>query len=951
MRYLFTTLFLCLFSTFLFAQNNYAVKGSVVDTASNAKLTNATVMVLNAKDSTLRKFARAGANGVFNIGPLNTGKFILLVTYPKYADYVEDFTLDSAHTTYNAGQLNLMLRSMLLASVMVKGTRAAIKIKGDTTEFNASSFTVQPNAKVEDLLKQLPGITVDKDGKITAQGQTVNKVLVDGEEFFGDDPTLVTKNLRADMVDKVQLYDKSSDQAAFTGIDDGNKSKTINIKLKEDKKNGYFGKVEAGIGTKKFYQEQAAFNKFRGKEKISAYGTLANTGKTGLGWEDANKYGTGGNNVEFVDGGINISGNGNDDIEGWSGRYSGDGLPVARAGGAHYDNKWNGDKVTVNGNYKIGSLTVTGDRNVLSQNNIAGTAAIPASSIITNSDQNFKNYVFRQKADGAFNFKLDSLSNLKIAFDGTLKSSDTESSYRATSNRKNTETLEEKLLNNNSRDLSTDGDQKTFNFSALYTKKFKKVGRTISATVSQTIDRNDNTGFLLSNTEVYNTAGGLASSQKVDQFKVNDINTNIFNSNIAYSEPFSKSTSILLNYGIGVSNSTADRRSFNKSGTGRYDALVDSLSNNYRLDQFTQQGGAIFNYKKDKTTFNFGTKLAVVDFQQLNKVNDREFDRHFVNWNPQLSYQYRFSQQKSFRFNYNGNTRQPTIDQIQPIIINIDPTNLILGNPDLRPSFTNRFQVTYNTYKVLSNRSLWINGSYSFTSNPIVSNITTNAANGYTVSQSVNLSGQTPTNYSVYASTDSKVKFLWSMNIGIYTSVNGSTSFNMVRTVNNNTVSEALNRTVSNNLGGGLSIQRFVEKKFDIWASFGPTYNTGRSSLNPDLNNNGFGFTTNHYINFYLPAKLVLGTDGYYEYRAPTRSFNEDFKRFIANVYLTKSFLKDESLKLKVTVNDVFNQNQGFSRNAYGAYITQTTNTTIKRYALFSLIYDFSKMGGGAAKK
>src|SRR5690606_2451490 len=167
---------------------------------------------------------------------------------------------------------------------------------------NASSFKIEPNAKVEDLLRQLPGIQVDKDGKITAQGQTVNKVLVDGEEFFGDDPTLVTKNIRGDMVDKVQLYDKKSDQAEFTGIDDGEKTKTLNIKLKADKKNGYFGKVDVGGASDGYYQGQAMFNTFKGKKKFSAYGTIANTGKTGLSWRDNSKYGSS-NNIEVTDGG------------------------------------------------------------------------------------------------------------------------------------------------------------------------------------------------------------------------------------------------------------------------------------------------------------------------------------------------------------------------------------------------------------------------------------------------------------------------------------------------------------------------------------------------------------------------------------------------------------------------------------------------------------------------
>jgi len=931
----------CLITSASFAQSGYSVKGSVADTAANVKLANTSIAVLNAKDSTLRKFTRAGADGSFNINGLGKGKFILLVTYPKYADYVEDFTLDSVKTTHNFGRISVILKSRLLEGVIVKGTRAAIKIKGDTTEFNASSFTVQANAKVEDLLKQLPGIQIDKDGKITAQGQTVNKVLVDGEEFFGDDPTLVTKNLRADMVDKVQLYDKASDQAAFTGIDDGTKSKTINIKLKEDKKNGYFGKADIGVGNRDFYQAQVAVNKFAGKEKMSAYGTLANTGKTGLGWEDANKFGTSGNNVEFVDGGISIfSGGGGDDLEGWGGRYNGEGIPVARAGGAHYDNKWNADKQTINGNYKIGSLSVVGDRNNQTQNNLPADQNNSATSILnTNTDQHFDNYIFRQKADATYNLKIDSTSNIKLAVDGTFKNTESRSTSNTLSVDENNQ-----LINKEIKATNTDGDQKTFNFSAFYTKKLKKAGRTLSVNLTQSVDENDNKGFLYSN-----VTG--KRNLLTDQYKVNKIGTSIFNSNITYTEPFSKTFSLVANYGIGVSNSTADRKSYSPSlpnpgrnqDLGLYNNLIDSLTNNYRLDQFTNQGGLVFNYKKDKTTFNFGTKVAAVNFKQLNKINGNEFDRNFINWNPQATYQYRFSQQKSFRLNYNGSTRQPTIDQIQPIINNTNPLYQVVGNPNLTPSFTNRFSISYNSYKVLSNRSIWISASYGLTSNPIVSNVITDKNTGFTTSQSVNLSGETPSNFSLYSSIDSKIKFLYGINAGLGLNTNGNTYFNMVNGV--------VNRTRSNSYSATINLQKYKEKKFDAYATIGPTYTYSVSSLNPEINNNGAGFTTYHQLNAYLPGKVQIGTDGNYEYRAPTKSFDQSFSRFLVNAYIQKAFFKTESLKIKANVNDIFNQNTGFSRSASGNLITQSSYTTIKRYFMLSLVYDFSKMGGSSEIK
>jgi hypothetical protein len=207
--------------------------------------------------------------------------FILFLLISCFTSRAQNDFLIKGFVIDTASNIDMILKSQLLAA-----GKQPITIKGDTTEYDAASFKMQPNSKVEDLLKQLPGIKVDKDSKITAQGQTVNKVLMDGEEFFGDDPTLVTKNIRSDMVDKVQLYDKQSDQAAFTGVDDGQKTKTINIQLKEDSKKGYLGKLEGALGNDEFYQAQGMVNKFRGKEKMAAYGTIGNTGKVGLGWRD-----------------------------------------------------------------------------------------------------------------------------------------------------------------------------------------------------------------------------------------------------------------------------------------------------------------------------------------------------------------------------------------------------------------------------------------------------------------------------------------------------------------------------------------------------------------------------------------------------------------------------------------------------------------------------------------
>jgi hypothetical protein len=665
MKSLITLFILSLWALSAAAQGPYSIKGMATDTASKTRLTGATICILNAKDSTLRRFIYAADNGLFSQTGLPAGKFILLVTYPDYADYVEMFTLNPEHPAHDFGSINMQLKSRLLQEVLIKGGVTAIKIKGDTTEFNAKAYVIQPNDRVEDLIRQFPGIQVDKDGKITAQGQTVTKVLLDGEEFFGDDPTLVTKNIRADMVDKVQLYDKKSDQAAFTGIDDGVKIKTLNIKLKEDKKNGYFGKVDAGIGTDGHYQEQGMYNRFTSRQKLSIYITDANTGKTGLSGQDNDKYTNNSNDA----GGNVLS-------------YNNQGIPTARTSGVHYDTKWDNNRQSLNTNYRIGSLTVDGTNNTLTQNNL------PTGVINTDANQTFKNYTFRQKLDAAYQITFDTTATLKITADGAFKNAKTDNNYLTVSRRG-----DDTLLNRNARDLTNNSDQHVFNASALYTKKLKKKGRTFSILLNGTINNNQSTGYLKSEADFYNNAGLLDSTQIIDQYKTTINNNTILNTNFTYTEPLSKTLSVVLNYGLNINNSRSTQRSFNQSAAGSYNLLDTALSNDFKLNQFTNQAGALFVYKKGKAIVDVGTRAANVAFNQVDEYTGDSYKRNFINWYPSVTYLYQFSRSRTLDIYYDGNTTQPSISQIQPVKVNNDPLNIYEGNQSLKPSFTNRLSL------------------------------------------------------------------------------------------------------------------------------------------------------------------------------------------------------------------------------------------------------------------
>src|SRR5450755_4341036 len=921
--------FLIFFGLGASAQNNYSVKGTIADKVEKVKLVTSAVTILQARDSILVKFGYTKTNGSFMLDGLPGGQYILLVAYPDYADYVETFSLDSINRTHDFGQINMSLRSRLLKEVIIKGTASQMKIKGDTTEFNARAFVIQPNAKVEDLLKQLPGITVDKDGKITAEGQTVTKVLVDGEEFFGDDPTLVTRNIRADMVDKIQLYDKKSDQAAFTGVDDGKTQKTINVKLRADKNKGIFGKAQAGDGLEGIYQGEALFNSFKNKEKFSVYGTIGNNGKVGLGWEDDQKYGTG-DLLNVTDNGISVNTQSSEDLDVFGGIYSGQGFPLAQTGGVHYDSKWNDDKQSVNANYKIGSLTINGLNNVLTQNNL------PNYILNSSSDQNYHNSMFRQKLSMVYQIKLDTSSDLKIAVDGTLKHIITDSYFTAG------DTLNGALVNNSIRQLTNTADQRAFNGSAFYTRKFTKPGRTLSFLFSDSYSQSKAYGYLKSQVNYYSPGEVVDSTQNIDQYKTNNLQSNILNANLTFSEPFSQTLTLVLNYGVGSNIASADRNTFDQSPQGKYDMLVDSLSSNYSFNQFLNHAGAILNYKKGKINFNFGTRITDDQFHQLDITTGQTSDRTFIEWAPQARFQYRFSQQKAFTFNYNGTTTQPTLQQLQPVATNNDPLNIILGNPSLTPSFTNAINANYRTYNVLTDQFFILYGSYSAITNPIVNHINYNST-GQSVSQYFNLSDKAATYYNGGINFNRKYEKLGGINGGVGFTISGNTAYNYSN--------DSLNMSKNEVFSPSLNISIYKEKKINMSLSGGPTYTIGQTSLQPHINNNGWGAQAGLDGTVYLPGKFQVGTYSSYQYNAATTSFHSDFSQLLLNMFITKNFGKTNNLMVELWGNDLLNQNAGFSRNAQANLITQTTYNTLKRYFMLTINYEFTKMAGKAPKE
>lgn len=912
------TAFLLLMGIFsvtqIFAQNT-SLKGTVTDTTNKVNLQHAVVSLLRPKDSVLVKFVRTDQQGQFSFTNLPPAKYIMIISYPDYADFVDDIDL-VAQPQKNLGNVSVTTKAHLLEEVIVKQRIAAIRMKGDTTEYRADSFYVGPNANVQDLLKRMPGIQVNSKGEISAQGQKVEKILVDGEEFFSDDPAVVTQNLRADAVDKVQVFDKKSDQAVFTGIDDGKTAKTINLQLKEDAKKGYFGKLEAGSDFDRYKYGKGMLNAFKGKRKLAAYITNDNTKFESLNWSERNNYGSNNDNMQVMeDGGIAIFSTGDE--------FSyGQGLPTSTTGGLLFSNKWNQDKHNINTAYQYNNLNVKGRIQTTSQ------TILPDTSFTNTQDQNFVSDRKRNRINSKYELRIDSTSTLKMTLTGSIVTNRNANSFlgKAISE-------DGKLINQSDRTTTNDGEDRNLLGSLQWQKRLKKKGRTLSFNGDFSVMNKTNDGYLLAKNDFYDKNGSLVRQDNLDQFKTNDEALSSINGKVAYTEPLWKNTFMELNYRFAFNRNNAERNTLERTSPGgKYENIIDTLSNHFIYNSNNHMGGFTLRLNEKKFNLYGGASLGSVRFNldDINKGNNRNIS--FTNFLPNAGITFNPKKQTRINLNYNGTTRNPTLQQIQPFIDNTDPLNITIGNPNLKQEFRHNFTFSYSDYKVLKSKNFYLSGNFSTTSNAI-----TNAnfidSIGRRVNQAINVNG----NYNGY---------IWSRyGFDVFPSYNLSFGFspNISRFVNR--VNGLENVSTNNSYGFEVSLGHWTDKKLSFYLNFESRYNQSKSSIRPEAVTKYWSHTSYANLSLKLPAKLFLEVNSEINLYQKTALFANNSNVYLVNSSLKKTFGKSDKLEMKVAINDIFNQNQNIDRNISTNFITETIRQNIQRFWMFTIAYNFSKNG------
>lgn len=901
------------------------IKGTVIDTSEKRNLSNSVIALLRPADSVLVSFTRSDKSGNFILQKLSPGKFIVMVSHPAYADYFDQVEV-AGTATVDLGNIRMTLKSQLLQEVVVEHKLGAIRIKGDTTEYVADSFKLPPGATVEDLLKRLPGIQVDKDGKITAQGDQVQKVLVDGEEFFSDDPTIVTRGFTADAIDKVQTFDKKSDQAVFTGIDDGQKTKTLNLKLKEDRKKGYFGKVELGTNGDKYWNNNFMLNAFKGKRKLSAYGIMSTTGKTGLDWQEGMNYGNASGVSMGTDesGGTWININSGDDDFG-NGSYWGEGLPKGWAGGLHYSNKWNDDKISLNSGYQYNKLNTEARGFTQSQ-------YLLPDSVTLNVNDNGNSFRSRERnrLEGIFETQIDSLSSIKVTAQGSKGTTFNRSNYQQ-------ESFDRfgQRLSSIDRDVTSGGDNKNFNSTLLWKQKFKKPGRTISIAAKQNYTGNASNGVYYSDNNYY--SNGLIDSTKIlDQQKLIANRAFTFNARITYTEPLTKRSLLEFNYSIDNNNRQSQITTLEKANaSGKYETMIDSLSNDYSFNVLTHNAGIAYRYAKPKrVTFSFGMNVSHAGYTRNDLKGDSSTNYSFTNFYPQANLTLNMGSNGNLRFNYNGNTQAPSIDQIQPIKDITDQLNIRTGNPDLKQAFGHNFSLGFNNYKFLSERNIYANINFTITQNDFSSLNKLDVNTGRKVYMPINVNGNYRSNG--WFGYWKKIK-KWNVNVGIQ----GRENINH----NTNYIDDLKNINDSYEYGGGPNVYYEKEKKFSIYISTSFIRNFSKTSLRPDVVTRYW--TQEHYVegNVYLPWKFEINSSCSFNFRQKTPLFDKNNNSIRWNARIDRKILKNDLARIRFSAFDILDQNIGFNRNINSNFISERTYDTIRRYFMLSFIWNFNKNG------
>ena len=915
--------FLFLFGSVVYSQE-YKIMGKVIDTTSTLGLPNANIVLKGVSDTSFFKGAVANTEGFFILSPVPKGTYQLQITFVGY-----DTIVKSVEVTEDVriGKIFMNESTEMLESVNVETVGVRVEQKGDTTQYNANQFKTNPDATAEDLINKMPGLT-NENGTIKAQGEEVKKVLVDGKPFFGDDAGAALKNIPADMIDKVQVFDKMSDQAAFTGYDDGSGQKTINLITKNGGK-GQFGKVYAGYGTEDRYNVGGNYNKFDKDRRITVLGMSNNINQQNFSSQDLLGVSSGGY------GGYGKPGGGPGSYGGGSGSNfmvgQSSGIAQTHAFGINYSDKWK-SKIKVSGSYFFNYSDVN-NASELYRNYITN-----GDSALVYSEQNHSGSLnMNHRASLKFEFDIDTMNFISIMPNFNFQLNDKNSFLLG----KNT-VSENYILSNLDNSNSSIFDGYTFTNEMTYRRKLRKKGRTISLSVNT--DFNDKKGD--TKLSSYNYFASAGDTSFVDQEGNQRTNGYRYSANLAYTEPIGKKMQLMVNYSPSYVYNQTNKETFNyDASSGEYYSLDSILTNIYDNTFISHKPGIGINYNTEKKSLSAGTDIQYAtlhgtqDFPIADPVS-----KDFFNLLPNLSYSYKFTKTQSIRIRYRTSTSAPGVSQLQDVIDNSNPLQLKAGNPNLEQSYTNSAFGRYGKTNIENGRSFFWMFHTRFTNNyisnetviPQQDSVLSNGvllAKGSQLTRPVNIDGyRSGGTYITYSLPLKRLKSNLNLNTGL--------SYNRIPAL----INSQKNLADNYNMNGGFTLSSNISPALDFNLSYAGNYVWVQNSLQTTLNSSYFYHLATFKINWNIWKGIIFNTNVMQSfYSGLSENYNLNFT--LLNAEIGYKFLKDKLLEVKITAFDILNQNNSVSRTVTETYIEDANSMVLKQYFLLTVTYNLKKIG------
>jgi len=903
-----------------FAQKNGLVKGTLTDTLSKQPVTSATITLLSKKDSSLVSFTMTDNKGFFELGGLANGEYRMLITHVNYHGSNKFFSISDAQKQVDLGPIVMHDQSQVLSEVIVTAEAPPVTLIDDTVQYNAGSFRTPPNSNVEQLLKKLPGVKVDKDGTVKAQGQEVKRVLVDGKEFFGNDPKVATRNLPADAIDKVQVYDRASDQAQLTGFDDGNSEKTINLKLKKEKKKGWFGKAMAGGGTDDRFEGRFNMNSFKGARQFSAIGMANNTNAEGFSFMDLMNFS---GELSRMKGGGNISINlnKNDMLPGMGNNNNS--IRTIWGGGLNYNNII-GNHTDFTSNYFYNHYNPKTESEIRRQN------FTPGFDYLSNQNSLSDNINNTHRVNLGADIQLDSFHSIKIkpSFGYQNSSNKTWRDYENL-------TMGGQTIGEGWSDTRANSEGYNFRNELLFRKKFRQKGRTLSLSLQTSLNGSSGDGSLQSVNDFYSRNGSFIRTDTLNQVSTSESDLFSYNARLAFTEPIFKKTLLELSMGKSNSFGTAEKVTYDYNRqNNKFDQLNQMLTNNFENEYGYTSAGARLLMQGKKATLIAGVSWQQADLEGTIKsgIKDSVLGKSFNNLLPNARLQYRFTRYKSLTLTYTAATNQPSITQLQPVPDISDPLNIREGNPDLDQEYSHVAQLNFLSVNPFKNKNLFAFITARTTNNKIV-NFDIIDSVGRRTTRPVNVDGVFDLNGDINLGLP--VRFLkGSINLGVNGGYNKGIQF----------INGFENRINSVSVGPDIRLDMSPTQKFDMALTAGYNYNSSKYSLISAYNTEYFTQTYGTDINWQLPKQFFFSTEFTYTINSNrAQEFNTSVPLW--NASISKLFLRYNRGELKLTAFDLLNQNIGISRTSNANYIEDRKVVTLRRFFLLSFTYSLTKTG------